>query len=46
MSRKNLDPLKDTFGRLKEFKPKSGKTNEEILKEVDEELDSRLTIRY
>ena len=39
--RKKSNPLKDTFGKLREFKPKSGKSTDEILKEVDEELKSR-----
>ena len=39
--RKTSNPLKDTFGKLREFKPKSGKSTDEILKEVDEELKSR-----
>jgi len=39
--RKKSNPLKDTFGKLKEFKPKSGKSTDELLKEIDEELKSR-----
>ena len=39
--RKKSNPLKDTFGKLREFKAKSGKSTDEILKEVDEELKSR-----
>ena len=39
--RKKSNPLKDAFGKLKEFKAKSTKSTEEILKEVDEELKSR-----
>ena len=39
--RKKSNPLKDAFGRLKEFKAKSSKSTEETLKEVDEELKSR-----
>ena len=39
--RKKSNSLKDAFGRLKEFKPKSGKSTEDILNEVDEELKSR-----
>jgi len=40
--KKKSSPLKDAFGRLKEFKAKSSKSTEEILKEVDEDLKSRL----
>ncbi len=36
-----LNSLKDAFGRLKDFKAKSSKSTEEILKEIDEELKSR-----
>ena len=39
--RKKSNPLKDAFGKLREFKAKSGKSTDEILKEVDEELKSR-----
>jgi len=39
--RKKTSPLKDAFGKLKEFKARSSKSTEEILKEVDEELRSR-----
>ena len=39
--KKKSNPLKDAFGRLKEFKAKSSKSTEEVLKEVDEELRSR-----
>jgi len=39
--KKKSNPLKDAFGRLGEFKAKSGKSTEDILKEVDEELKSR-----
>ena len=39
--RKKSNPLKDAFGRLKEFKAKSNKPTEEILKEIDEELKSK-----
>lgn len=39
--RKKSNPLKDTFGKLREFRAKSGKSTDEILKEVDEELKSR-----
>ena len=39
--RKKSNALRDAFGRLKEFKAKSGKSTEDILKEVDEELKSR-----
>jgi len=41
MVRKKSNPLKDTFGKLKEFKAKSRKSTDEILKEVDKELKSR-----
>ncbi|MBI2659723.1 AbrB/MazE/SpoVT family DNA-binding domain-containing protein [Candidatus Woesearchaeota archaeon] len=40
--KKKSSPLKDAFGRLKEFKAKSTKSTEEMLKEVDEDLKSRL----
>lgn len=39
--KKKSNPLKDAFGRLREFKVRSGKSTEEVLKEVDEELRSR-----
>ena len=39
--KKKSNPLKDAFGKLKEFKAKSSKSTEEMLKEVDEELKSR-----
>lgn len=39
--KKKLSPLKEAFGKLKEFKAKSSKSTEEILKEVDEDLKSR-----
>lgn len=39
--RKKSTSLKDAFGKLKEFKARSGKTTEELLKETDEELKSR-----
>ena len=38
--KKKSNPLKDAFGKLKEFKAKSDKSTEEILKEIDEELKS------
>ena len=39
--RKKSNPLKDAFGKLRDFKAKSNKSTEETLKEVDEELKSR-----
>ena len=39
--RRKSNPLKDVFGKLKQFKTKSDKSTEEILKEIDEELKSR-----
>ncbi|MBS3149239.1 AbrB/MazE/SpoVT family DNA-binding domain-containing protein [Candidatus Woesearchaeota archaeon] len=39
--RKKSNPLKDIFGKLKEFKAKSNKSTEVILKEIDKELDSK-----
>lgn len=39
--RKKSTRLKDIFGRLREFRAKSGKSTDEILKEVDDELRSR-----
>ena len=39
--KKKSNPLKDAFGKLKVFKTKSGKSTEEMLKEVDEDLKSR-----
>ena len=39
--RKKSNPLKDVFGKLREFKAKSTKSTEDILKEIDRELKSR-----
>ncbi len=39
--KKKSNPLKDAFGKLREFKAKSDKSIDEILREVDEELKSR-----
>jgi len=39
--RKKTNPLKEVFGKLKEFKAKSNKSTEDILKEIDKELDSK-----
>lgn len=39
--KKKSNLLKEVFGKLKELKPKSNKTTDEILKEIDEELKSR-----
>ena len=39
---KRTNPLEDVFGKLKDFKPSSHKTNDEILKEIDNELKSGL----
>lgn len=39
--RKKSNPLKDAFGKLRELKAKSGKSADELLKEIDEELKSR-----
>lgn len=39
--RKKSNSFKDAFGKLKEFKAKSSKSTEEILKEVNKELESR-----
>ena len=39
--KKKSNPLKDAFGKLREFKAKSDKSTDEILREVDEELKSR-----
>jgi len=40
--RKKANPLKDTFGKLKEFRARSGKSTDETLREIDKELESRL----
>jgi len=40
--RKKTSSLRDIFGKLKDFKAKSDKSTDELLKEVDEELKSRL----
>ena len=39
--RKKTPLLKEVFGRLKGFKAKSGKSTEDLLHEIDEELKSR-----
>ena len=39
--RKKTNPLRDVFGKLKEFKSKSNKSTDDILKEVDKELNNR-----
>lgn len=39
--RKKSSPLRDVFGKLKDFKAKSDKPTEQLLKEIDEELKSR-----
>ena len=39
--KKKSNPLKDAFGKLREFKAKSDKSTDEILREVDKELKSR-----
>ncbi len=39
---KKPNSLKDAFGKLKDFKAKSDKSTEQLLKEIDEELKSRL----
>ena len=41
--RKKSNPLKDSFGKLREFKARSGKSTDEILREVDEELKSKFS---
>ena len=38
---KKQNSLKDAFGKLKDFKAKSDKSTEQLLKEIDEELKSR-----
>ncbi|MBS3101093.1 AbrB/MazE/SpoVT family DNA-binding domain-containing protein [Candidatus Woesearchaeota archaeon] len=38
---KKTNSLKDAFGKLKNFKAKSDKSTEQLLKEIDEELKSR-----
>ncbi len=38
---KKTNPLKEVFGKLKEFKARSNKSTDKILKEVDKELDSK-----
>nr|MBI4157125.1 UPF0175 family protein [Candidatus Woesearchaeota archaeon] len=35
------NPLREAFGKLKGIKGKTGKSTDELLKEVDEELGSR-----
>lgn len=42
--RKTANHLKGIFGKLREFKPKSNKPTEEILKEIDKELDCKILI--
>ena len=39
--RKRTNPLKDVFGKLKGVKPKTNKSTDELLKEIDKELDSK-----
>jgi len=39
--KKRSNPLKDAFGKLREFKAKSGKSTDKILQEIDDELKSR-----
>jgi len=39
--RKKSNPLKDAFGKLKQFNAKSRKSTDELLNEVDKELKSR-----
>ena len=39
--RKKTNPLKEAFGMLKNFKAKSTKSTDELLKEIDDELKSR-----
>ena len=39
--RRKTHPLKEVFGALKNFKAKSNKSTNELLKEIDKELDSR-----
>jgi len=34
-----MSPLNEVFGKLKGVKARSGKTTDELLKEVDEDLD-------
>lgn len=38
---KTSNSLKNIFGGLKKFKPKSNKSTDEILKEIDEKLKGR-----
>ena len=40
--RKEHPTVEDAFGMLKNFKIMSHKSTDELLKEIDEELDSRL----
>ena len=39
--KKKSNPLIDAFGKLQGFKPKSKKSTDQLLKEIDEELKSR-----
>jgi len=39
--RRKINPLREIFGKLKNFKASSDKSTDELLKEVDEELKSR-----
>ena len=38
--RRKESPLRAAFGKLKLFKARSGKSTDDLLKEIDEELDS------
>ena len=40
--RKKTNPLEEAFGILKGLKARSNKSTDEILREIDKELDSRL----
>ena len=40
--RKKTSLLKEAFGKLKEFQPRSGKSTDDLLKEIDKELESKL----
>ena len=39
--RKKTNPLRDVFGKLKGVKPKTNKSTDDVLKEIDKELDSK-----
>ena len=39
--KKKTNPLRECFGKLKEFEAKSSKSTDDILKEIDKEFKSR-----